>query len=562
MEMIKSMCYFVRKIQEIVCMTIWVPDLPKSNKPTYLAIADAIGEAVRLGQLRPGDALPTHRLLADLMGVNVSTITRAYREAARRRLVGGKWAGAPYVLGVASEAALFALQHRPEGGVIDLSLNMPPMPARDRDLAAALGRLDPTQAARYLHYPSPDEVLVHRQAAAGWLKRRGVEADPESIVVCAGAQHAMDTALGLFPEQEEVACEALVYPGLKAAARHWRRRLHPLAMDGEGLLPEALGSGLPERPAPGGGLAHPAQPHHRHHGPGPAPAGSWTSPGSGTSPWWRRMSTACSRRTRLPPLVSLAPERVLYLTGLVQDGRPGPAHRLPGAAAQRLRDRLRDDEHHTTWYVSALTMALATRWLNDGTAWRRLLAQRRELAARHRLCQEHLQGFRWRGEPHCPHVWLAVAARRLRGLRQAGPGRRGRGGALQRPGGGTPGALDGVRISIGSAPDRRTLAEGLARLAAALVETMIDAGPDEKSPRVSAGALDFNVAATYFSTCVPGSIIGPLELNCRVRDGNGCDLQGIATTKGAKTKGEARRNLKLLCRGMSLIDEKSSRWTN
>ena len=58
-------------------MTIWVPDIGKSSQPTYLAIADAIGEAVRLGQLRPGDTLPTHRLLADLMGGNVSTGTRA-----------------------------------------------------------------------------------------------------------------------------------------------------------------------------------------------------------------------------------------------------------------------------------------------------------------------------------------------------------------------------------------------------------------------------------------------------------------------------------------------------
>ena len=46
------------------------------------------------------------------------------------------------------------------------------------------------------------------------------------------------------------------------------------------------------------------------------------------------------------------------------------------------------------------------------------------------------------------------------------------------------------------------------------------------------GRMVFNVAATYFSTHVLGSIIGPLELNGRVRDGNGCDLQGKATTKG------------------------------
>ena len=42
---------------------------------------------------------------------------------------------------------------------------------------------------------------------------------------------------------------------------------------------------------------------------------------------------------------------------------------------------------------------------------------------------------------------------------------------------------------------------------------------------------DINVAATYFPTSVRGSIIGPPELNGRVRDGNGCDLRGIATTK-------------------------------
>ena len=46
--------------------------------------------------------------------------------------------------------------------------------------------------------------------------------------------------------------------------------------------------------------------------------------------------------------------------------------------------------------------------------------------------------------------------------------------------------------------------------------------------------LVINVAATYFSTPVRRSIIGPPSLNCRVRDGNGCDPWGKATTKGEK----------------------------
>jgi DNA-binding transcriptional MocR family regulator len=458
------MCHFVRKKQRIVCMTIWVPDLSKSSQPTYLAIADAIGESVRLGQLRPGDALPTHRLLADLMGVNVSTITRAYREAGKRRLVGGEVGRGTYVLGVASEAALFALQHRPEGGVIDLSLNMPPAARRDKDLAAALGGMDATQAARYLHYPSPDEVLVHRQAAAGWMKRRGVEADPEGIVVCAGAQHAMDTAIGMFPEREELACEALVYPGLKAAARHQRRRLHPVAMDGEGLLPEALET------ACRGGLRLAVVSPTLH------------NPTTATMGLQRRQRIVdIARKWDLTlveedvygllqedapaTLVSLAPERVIFLTGLSKT--VAPALRIGYLVLpSRLRERMGEGEHHTTWYVSALTMALATGWLGDGTAWRRLLAQRRELAARHRLCEEHLQGFQWRGHPHCPHVWLvappggsAAFARRAQAA-----------GVVVVPSGvlaaGHLAVADGVRISIGSPPDRPTLAEGLSRLAA------------------------------------------------------------------------------------------------
>jgi DNA-binding transcriptional MocR family regulator len=445
-------------------MTIWVPDISQSSQPAYLAIVEAIGDAIRLGQLRPGDLLPTHRLLADLLGVNVSTVTRSYREAARRRLVGGEVGRGTYVLGVASEAALFALQHRPEGGVIDLSLNMPPVAARDNDLAAFMEQLGTVDAARLLHYPSPGETLVHRQAASGWLKRRGVDADPDGIVVCAGAQHAMDTAISLFQEQDEVACEALVYPGLKAAARHWQRRLHPISMDQEGLLPSAFETAC--RSGLRLAVVSPTL-----HNPTTATMGMQR----------RRKIIDIARKWDVilveedvygllqvdapPPLVALAPERVLYLTGLSKTVAPGLriGYLLfpPG-----LQQRMRDAEHHTTWYVSALTMALATRWLENGTAWRRLMNQRRELAARHRLCQKHLQPFKWRGEPHCPHVWLtsppggstSFAKRALAAGVVVVP-------SAVLAAGRAP-LEDGIRISIGSASDRATLAEGLSRLAA------------------------------------------------------------------------------------------------
>jgi len=164
-----------------------------------------------------------------------------------------------------------------------------------------------------------------------------------------------------------------------------------------------------------------------------------------------------------PALAALAPERVLYLTGLSKTVAPGL--RLGYLAFPRgLAGRMRDAEHHTSWYVSPLATAVATRWMDDGTAWRRLLAQRKEPAARHRLCRDLLGAFTWRGEPHCPHLWLvsppggsAAFSQRASAVgvvvvpaevfatgRQAG---------------------DGVRLSLGAATDRAALADGLGRLA-------------------------------------------------------------------------------------------------
>lgn len=444
-------------------MTLWVPHLPESDQPTYLAIADAIGQAIRQGQLRPGDPLPTHRMLADLLGINVSTATRAYREAARRRYLGGEVGRGTYVLGAASEAALFAAQQKPAGGVIDLSANIPPLAPRDPDLAAALADLDPERAAHLLAYPTAGDTLQHRDAAARWMRRRSVAADPADILVCAGAQHAMDTAISLFPEAEEVACEALAYPGLRAAARHWKRRLHALSMDQDGILPSSLESAF----RAGLRLAVCSPTLH--------------NPTTTSMCEARRKTLAAIARKwdavlieedvygllqedAAPALASYAPERVVYLTGLSKTVAPGL--RLGYLAfPEALRGRAKDAQHHTSWYASPLSMDLARRWMEGGTAWKRLLAQRRELAARHRICVEHLGAFQWRGHPSCPHLWIrnppGGSSAFARAAAEAGvvvvpsevfaTGRQ---------------AEDGVRVSIGAATDRAALAEGLARLAA------------------------------------------------------------------------------------------------
>ena len=69
---------------------MWIPNIEAAGGPIYLAIADALEADIKTGALAQGDRLPPQRELAYQLGVTLGTITRAYGEAERRRLVKGE----------------------------------------------------------------------------------------------------------------------------------------------------------------------------------------------------------------------------------------------------------------------------------------------------------------------------------------------------------------------------------------------------------------------------------------------------------------------------------------
>src|SRR4051812_3676378 len=169
-------------------MTMWLPNLEGRRGPVYRAIADAIDEEVQRGTLRPGMRLPPHRDLADHLGVTVTTITRAYTEAARRGLIDGHVGRGTFIRGTEPDDA--------EGhGPIDLSINFL-MP--DKEVAVLESRLFQrrvlpwTQLLGYVRTPGH---LRHRQAMAAWLAQQGLQTNAEHIVLTAGAQHALSVAM-------------------------------------------------------------------------------------------------------------------------------------------------------------------------------------------------------------------------------------------------------------------------------------------------------------------------------------------------------------------------------
>src|SRR6185503_17679557 len=106
-------------------MTMWKPDLTEGTKARYAVIANALAADIASGRLPAGERLPTHRELADALGIAIGTVTRAYAEAERRGLVRGEVGRGTFVGPVPLAAATFAPATGRPTGVIDLSLNFP-----------------------------------------------------------------------------------------------------------------------------------------------------------------------------------------------------------------------------------------------------------------------------------------------------------------------------------------------------------------------------------------------------------------------------------------------------
>ena len=71
-------------------MSIWKPNLNNYKAPLYKAIAESIRDAIENGELKPGDKLPTHRLMADELKVTIGTVARGYNLASSWGFVSGE----------------------------------------------------------------------------------------------------------------------------------------------------------------------------------------------------------------------------------------------------------------------------------------------------------------------------------------------------------------------------------------------------------------------------------------------------------------------------------------
>jgi DNA-binding transcriptional MocR family regulator len=220
----------------------WKPSRLDDSVPLYLAIAEALAADIADGRVGPGERLPPQRRLAELIGVDLSTVTRALAECRRRGLVEGTVGRGTFVAAdTGAPLALARVEQASREGFIEMG-HVLPLYAQERRGVEALRRgLGSMDLARFLRYTDPAGMPEHRAAGAAWAARAGVRVRPECVLVTAGSQNALACCLlALFNPGEALAVEELTFTGLKSLARMKNVRLVPVEMDAGGVLPDAL----------------------------------------------------------------------------------------------------------------------------------------------------------------------------------------------------------------------------------------------------------------------------------------------------------------------------------
>jgi len=203
---------------------------------TSAGLVEEIELAVSEGSLAPGERLPSVRALAAQGGLSPSTVAAALAELRRRGLVVTDGRRGTRVATPARSAAGPALP-TPPAGARDLSRGNPD-PQLLPDVGAALARCTPP--AR-LYGDPPVMPGLERLA----VRELGSVREGQALCVVSGALEGLELLLqsSLRPG-DRVAVENPGYASLFDLLRANGLRLQPVAVDGRGMLPEALEAAL------------------------------------------------------------------------------------------------------------------------------------------------------------------------------------------------------------------------------------------------------------------------------------------------------------------------------
>jgi DNA-binding transcriptional MocR family regulator len=448
--------------------TIWLPRLSSSAGPVYQAIADALERDIERGVVRDGQRLPTHRDLASALGLTPLTVTRAYKEAARRGLIQSTVGRGTFVRAAVEFPSAPA-------GVIDLSRNV--VAGADPAVFEPRAVVALRSLVRDPDYTPAEGTLRHRTAAAAWMRRAGLETQPERVVLTNGAHQGMLAVLAAICRRgDTILAEEFTYPRFSSIAALLGLELRTVELDRDGIHPKSFEKVAAASNAKALYLIPNLQ-----------------NPTGTVMPEKRRREiAAAAQRTGvtllednvygflLPaqpkPIAAMAPEQTVFISSISKSLTPslriGFAS-LPDSLVERVTAACAA----LTPFTSTVSAELFTQLVDSGWATRTVEAKRSVVATNRRAAARALDGLRTASPAESPHLWIelppdvdahdVVERARTRGISVLpsatfSPDRRPR--------------IEAIRISIGAVDDPRKIESAVRTLAAIIIDGRLGGG--------------------------------------------------------------------------------------
>lgn len=370
----------------------WVPQLPSSSAPLYRRIAEALERDIATGRLGSGFRLPPGRVLALSLGVNASTVRKAYQLGLDKGLITGRIGRGTFVSATAGipESVLSQVEG---AGTVDMG-TVRALPELTEDVAEVLreaqGLVDYDLTLRSM---APEGHAKHRFMAARWLGAEGVAVEADDVIITAGAQNALAVVLvAAFTRGQRLLVSRHTYPGFKGLARALGLQLVPL--DADWADETALADEITAQCAHGQvrGLYLTPDGHN--------PTGASLSP-----PQRRAVADAVRAHDLLliedgtfahtltprpPPICAQLPDHGLWIRGLSKSF--SPALRTAFLVTPRpLRDAARAAMNHLSWMASPLSVELQLLAFRTG-GYARVLARHRAILEARNLAFERVFG--------------------------------------------------------------------------------------------------------------------------------------------------------------------------
>lgn len=376
----------------------------KGKYPTYKLLADLIEQDIETGKLQPQDKIPPMRDLAEVLGINYSTASRAYAEARKRGLIES-------ITGAGTFAKGKVPAIKPSLAPYELTMNMVIEPAiptlTDEIKDVALSTISQGNLYKMLRYQEHGGNTLTKELVKLHLLSKVPHINTTQLVISQGVHQILSALVTQLCDNHQVICvDSLTYPGIKSIAAQLGKRLHALERDHDGPLASSFEDAC--RTHQVAALYLNPTMHN------PTCTSISRSRREALADVALRYSIKIMEDDVYEPLAEnpspsfaqLAPELTYYISSLSKCFGAGVRFGFVACPTKRATEHTNGALRSLNVMSVPMIEMMVANWLKEGTVDRMIKSIRREANARQQIIYDKLHGISINMEKNAFHFWL------------------------------------------------------------------------------------------------------------------------------------------------------------